>query len=54
MSYLSSYGGGNSISIIDAGLPLQIFLTLGVLIEKPAHTSDRRQWAPGQGELPVF
>ncbi len=33
------------------GLPLQIyhFNFLCVLIEKPAHTSDRYQWAPCQG-----
>ncbi len=51
MSHLSSYGGGHSISIKNTGLPLQIqyFLPFCVLFEKPVHTSDRRQWAPGQG-----
>jgi hypothetical protein len=45
MSYLSSYGGGYSVSIEHAGLPVQIqdFYTFCVLIERQAHTSDRRQ-----------
>ena len=39
------------ISIEHTGLPLQIqyFNFFGILIEKPAHTSDSHQWAPGQG-----
>ena len=53
MSYLSRYlmWGCHSISIEHTGLPLQIqyFNFFCVLIEKPAHTSDRHQWAQCQG-----